>query len=88
MATYRRMGVLFKVIIVVAIVAGIYYRVFKDHLFDLAVSKHSGPFSSAIQTLDVIVPVALSIIVLGTALWVIAGGVQEERSVMRGGPRR
>lgn len=88
MATYRRMGVLFKVVVMEAVIAIVYYRVFRDHLMGLATNDFQGPFSSLISMLDAFVPVALAIILLGVAVWVIAGGVQEERSVMRGGPRR
>lgn len=81
------MGILIRVTIAVAISTLIYYRIGQDHLFDIAQNGSSGPFTEVIALLVGIVPVALAIIELGTILWVIAGGVQRERAVMRG-PRR
>lgn len=80
------MGILIRVTIGVAIATLIYYRVGQDHLFDIAQSN-PGPFTEIIGLLVGIVPIALALIELGTVLWVIAGGVQRERAVMRG-PRR
>lgn len=86
MTTWRRMSIWFQVTIAVAIATLIYYRVGQDHLFDM-VTNGSGPFVSSIGLLAGVVPVALAIIELGVTVWVIAGGVQEERGVARG-PRR
>lgn len=87
MATYHRMGVFILVTINVAIAGLIYYRVGQDHLFDIAMNASAGPFSSIIPMLAGMVPVVLALIEFATAVWVIAGGVQEERAVARG-PRR
>lgn len=87
MVTYQRMAVLIVVTVNVAIATLIYYRIGQDHLFEIARNSGSGPFTEVIGMLAGIAPVALAIIELGTILWVIAGGVQEERAVMRG-PRR
>lgn len=87
MATYHRVGIFMAVTLNAAIAALIYYRVGRDHLFEIAQNGSAGPFSPVIGTLNGMVPVALTLIVLGTAVWVIAGGVQRERGVARG-PRR
>ena len=80
MATYLRAIVLMMVTIGVGISGTIYYRVGVDHLFPLATGEHSGPFSSTINVMEWIVPLTLAILWLGTAAWVVAGGVQEERA--------
>jgi hypothetical protein len=84
MATWQRMAVLFATTIAVAVAAVIYYRVGVAHLFPMATGASSGPFSSVIGTLDVLVPITLAIIELGVAVWAISGGVQQERARMRG----
>jgi len=86
MATWKRMAVLMATTIIVAIAAVIYYRVGVAHLFPMVYNQHDGPATSAVRMLDWMVPIALSVLELGVALWALSGGVQEERarSSMRG----
>jgi len=79
----QRLALAFTVTIGVAVTAIIYFRV-GNSLFDLA--QTGGPFDSVIPMLEVLVPVALVIILGGTWLWVIYGGVQRKRR--RGVTRR
>lgn len=85
MATYHRLYVLIAVTIAVSISGVIHYRIGVAHLYPLATTDFSGPFSSVIPTLEWMVPLVLVIIELGTIAWAITGGVQEERArVQRG----
>lgn len=84
MATWRRMVIVLVVAIGSSISGIIYYRVGRAHLFQLATGEMSGPFTPAVELLDVMVPAALTTLMLGTVAWAIAGGVQEERSRVRG----
>ena len=87
MATWQRMAVLFMVTIGVAIAGIIYYNVGVAHLFPMARNAQSGPFTGVVDTLDVMVPIILGIIELGTAVWAMSGGVQQERARVQGGWR-
>lgn len=84
MATWARMAIFFQVTLASAVSGIIYYRVGVAHLFPMATGQNSGPFSSVIQTLDIIVPLVLVVAILGTGLWALAGGVQQERARVRG----
>jgi len=79
---WRRFGVGMAVTIMVAIVATIYYRAFIP-LRDLAQGDHSGPFTKAVTTADLMVPTILLIVLFGTWVWVLSGGVQRERARVR-----
>jgi len=76
MGYVQRLALAFTVTIGVAVTAIIYFRV-GNSLFDLA--QTGGPFDSVIPMLEALVPVALVIILGGTWLWVIYGGVQRKR---------
>ena len=76
MGYVQRLALAFTVTIGVAVTAIIYFRV-GNSLFDLA--QTGGPFDSVIPMLEALVPAALVIILGGTWLWVIYGGVQQKR---------
>lgn len=76
MGYVQRLALAFTVTIGVAVTAIIYFRV-GNSLFDLA--QTGGPFDSVIPMLEALVPVALVLLLGGTWLWVIYGGVQRKR---------
>jgi hypothetical protein len=84
MATWQRVAILIAVTIANSIAGIIYYRVGVAELFPMATGPSSGPFTPAVTTLSTLVPLALVVIELGVIVWVIAGGVQRERSRVRG----
>lgn len=61
----------------------IYAEVFTTQLAPLATGAHSGPFTEQVTWLDQLVPLIIVILLLAVWLWVIAGAVQEERTVER-----
>jgi hypothetical protein len=81
MAAWRRFGVALFYTIGLAI-GGIFYRqVFVNELLPLV--DPDGTFSTPVLWLDNIVPLVLLIILLAVWAWVIAGAVQDERTVDR-----
>jgi len=80
MATWVRMMFWVQVVIATGASGIIYYRVGVAHLFPMT---DGGPWSGAVDTLEIIVPGVLALIVLGIAMWVIAGSVQDERTRVR-----
>lgn len=80
MTMIRRAMFLAMVTVGVAVAAMIYLRVGVDQLFPMV---GEGPFSVLTERMNVIVPVVLLLILAATAVWVIAGGVQEERTRTR-----
>lgn len=85
MATYHRIAIFIMVTIGVSITGVIYYRIGQGELFAMATEQFSGPFSSVISQLATLVPIILAIIEVGVAVWVISGGVQQERARVRRG---
>lgn len=85
MATYHRIAIFIMTTISVSIAGVIYYRVGQGELFAMATQQFAGPFSPAVSQLTIMVPIVLAIIEGGVAIWVIAGGVQQERSRVRRG---
>jgi hypothetical protein len=83
MATILRLAFASAVTIAVAVIGIVYYRVFPP-LRDMATGEMSGPFTQAVTTADTLVPITLAIVLLGVWVWALAGGVQEERSKVRG----
>lgn len=81
MATWQRMAVFFATTIAVAIAGILFYRVGVAELFPMAAG---GPFSPAVDQLETLVPIVLAIIEVGVAAWALTGGVQQERSRVRG----
>ena len=86
MATYQRIGVAFVWTIGLAIGGLVYNRVFADALLPLV--DPDGTFSTPVTWLDNLVPVILVILLLAVWVWVIAGAVQDERTVDRRRVRR
>lgn len=81
MATWQRFLVLMATTIAIGIGGIIYYRVGVDALFPMA---QGGPFTPVIDQMTVLVPLILALIEVGVAAWAIAGGVQQERTRVRG----
>jgi len=86
MATWRRIGVgLFSTI---SLMMGglIYNEVFAQEIFPLI--NTSGTFSTPVVWIDRIVPIVLVTLLVAVWAWVIAGAVQDERTVDRRRLRR
>jgi hypothetical protein len=86
MATYRRIGVAIIWTIGLAMAGLIYNRVFVSALLPLV--DPNGTFSTPVTWLDNLVPVVIVILLLAVWIWVIAGAVQDERTVDRRRVRR
>jgi hypothetical protein len=84
MAAWQRFAILIAVTIANAIAGIIYYRVGVAELFPMATGASSGPFTPAVTTLETLVPIVIAVIQLGVVVWVVVGGVQKERSRVRG----
>jgi hypothetical protein len=86
MSTWQRFGVgLFSTI--AAMIGGLVYnRVFVDALLPLV--DPGGRFSQPVIWLDNLVPIVLVMLLLAVWAWVIAGAVQDERTVDRRRVRR
>jgi hypothetical protein len=82
-----RIAIAFGVTIANAVAAIVYYRAGKP-IIDLAVNDYPGPATSAAQTLDTLVPLALLIIELGVLIYVVYGPVRRERAQQIRGVRR
>lgn len=76
-----------KMTFAMALASIIYFRVGLD-LISYAKNDFSGPFTGVAEFLEIVVPVSIGIILVGTWLWVIYGPVQRERARVRGGPPR
>jgi hypothetical protein len=85
MSTWQRFGV--GVFSTVALMIGglLYNEVFQP-LFERI--DPEGMFSTPVIWLDNLVPVALVVLLLATWAWVVAGAVQDERTVDRRRARR
>jgi len=86
MSTWQRIGVGLKFTLALALAAILYQRVFVATLLPQVATD--GPFSTPVVWLERVVPVAIVIILLATWVWVIAGAVQDERTVDRRVRRR
>jgi len=86
MATYQRIAVAFVWTVGTAIGGLVYNRVFTDALLPLV--DPDGTFSTPVTWLDNLVPVILVLLLLAVWIWVIAGAVQDERTVDRRRVRR
>jgi len=86
MATWQRIGVALYTTIALMIGGLIYNRVFVSELVPLVES--GGTFSTPVTWLVRIVPIVLVILLLAVWVWVIAGAVQDERTVDRRRVRR
>ena len=79
MATWQRIGVALFFTIGIAVGALLYNEVFVQTL--LPVVDMSGQFSQPVAILEAIVPIVLLVLLAAVWLWVIAGAVQDERTV-------
>ena len=79
MATWQRIGVAMFFTIALAVGGLLYNEVFVQTL--LPVVDMSGQFSQPVGMLEVIVPIVLLVLLATVWLWVIAGSVQDERTI-------
>mgnify|MGYP007047142756 FL=1 len=86
MATWQRIGVALCWTLGLMVGGLIYNRVFAAELVPMV--DPSGTFSTPVIWLDRIVPVVLVVLLLAVWAWVIAGAIQDERTVVRRRVRR
>lgn len=86
MATWQRIGVAIFFTIALAVGGLLYNEVFVQTL--LPVVDMDGQFSQPVGMLDTLVPIVLAVLLAAVWLWVIAGAVQDERTVNRRRVRR
>ena len=79
MSTFGRFAYGFYATIAVAIGGLFYNEIFVENLLQFAPTE--GPFAAPVEYLQIIVPIVLLTILLAVWVWVIVGGVQEERRV-------
>jgi hypothetical protein len=79
MATWQRIGVALFFTIAIAVGGLLYNEVFVQTL--VPVVDMDGQFSQPVAILEAIVPIILLVLLGAVWLWVIAGAVQDERSV-------
>ena len=79
MSTFGRFAYGFYATIAVAIGGLVYNEVFVENLLEFA--PEEGPFAAPVGYLEVVVPIVLLTMLLAVWVWVIVGGVQEERRV-------
>jgi hypothetical protein len=85
MSTWQRFGVALMWTIGLAVAGLLYNEVFGE-LFPMV--DPDGTFSTPVVWLDRLVPVIVVILLLAVWAWVIAGAVQDERTVDRRRVRR
>lgn len=81
MATYQRIVVAFIWTVGLAVGGLVYNRVFVDAILPLV--NMDGTFSTPVAWIENLVPVILVIMLLAVWIWVIAGAIQDERTVDR-----
>lgn len=86
MATWQRIGVATYWTLALMVGGLVYNRVFVVELLPLV--DPDGTFSAPVLVLDRLVPVILVMLLLAVWVWVIAGAVQDERTVDRRRVRR
>lgn len=86
MSTWARIGVALQVTVALGLAGILYQQVFVESL--LPEVSRDGLFSQPVMILENIVPVVIVAILLATWIWVIAGAVQDERTVNRQVRRR
>jgi hypothetical protein len=79
MATWLRIGVALAYTIALMVGALLYSEVFVQTL--LPIVDMDGQFSQPVAILEVLVPVVLLVLLAAVWLWVIAGSVQDERTI-------
>jgi len=78
MSFVARIQITLATIIAVGFVGLLYIEIGLP-LINMATGEFSGPFSSVANQIDTVVPLVLSLILLGMVVWLIASSVQEER---------
>jgi len=86
MATWQRIGVALFSTLALMVGGLVYNEVFVSELLPLV--DTSGQFSTPVVWLDRLVPVVLVALLVAVWVWVIAGAVQDERTVDRRRVRR
>jgi cell shape-determining protein MreD len=86
MSTWQRMGVAMFSTIALMIGGVLYQQVFANNLFPMI--DPAGQFSQPVVWLDRLVPLILVVLALAVWAWVIAGAIQDERTVDRRRVRR
>jgi hypothetical protein len=81
MSTWRRIGVALFTTVGLMIAGLLYNEVFVQELLPLVDSD--GMFSTPVMWLENLVPIVIVAILLATWAWVIAGAVQDEKTVDR-----
>ena len=81
MATWQRIGVAMFFTLGLMVGGLMYNRVFVDTL--LPIVDESGLFSQPVLILERIVPIILLVLLLAVWAWVVAGAVQDERTIDR-----
>jgi hypothetical protein len=79
MSASKRMMVAAKIILGCGVAGIIHYRVFLPKLEPLATGQFSGPWNQPVIMLKSLVPAVLLVIVFGTLVWVLVGGIRKER---------
>jgi hypothetical protein len=70
-------------------VAGLVYARVGTLIIDMGLNGDmGGPFNPILERVQTVVPILLSAILVGVAVYLLVGGVQRERSVDRRPPRR
>lgn len=86
MSTWNRLRVAFKYYIGMAVAGIIYTQVFSQELLPLV--PMDSQFATPVVWLDRIAPIVIGVITLAVTVWVVAGAVQDERTVDRRRVRR
>jgi hypothetical protein len=86
MSTWQRIGLAMFWTLGLMIGGIMYQRVFVDTLMPIV--DMNGKFTTPVVWLERVVPVVLVILALAVWIWVIAGAVQDERTVDRRRVRR
>jgi len=86
MSTWNRIRVAFIWTIALAVGGIVYTNVFSAEL--LPIIDKDGLFSTPVIWLDNLVPIIIATLLLAVWIWVIAGAVQDERTVDRRRVRR
>jgi len=79
MATWQRLGIAVTWTVALAIAGILYNEVFLQSLYPLI--DQSGTFSTPIVWLNRIAPIVILVLLVAVWVWVVAGAVQDERSV-------
>lgn len=81
MATWQRIG--YALFSTIALMVGglLYNEVFADGI--LPYVDTDGPYGTPVVWLDNLVPIVLGVLLLAVWIWVIAGAVQDEKTVDR-----